>query len=76
MIVMGDFNADWNDDGATVQMIAGELALNAYSPTGKGQNTFPYNDKRLDWILVSDGLEYNSYSVVSDVVSDHRAVVA
>jgi len=76
MIVMGDFNAEWNDDGATVQMIAAELALNAYNPTGKGQNTFPYSDKRLDWILVSNGLEFRDYQVVSDAVSDHRGVIA
>ena len=76
MIVMGDFNADWNGKDTTVQLIASELALNAFDPTGKGQNTFPYSDKRLDWILVSNGLEFRDYQVVSDAVSDHRGVIA
>jgi endonuclease/exonuclease/phosphatase family metal-dependent hydrolase len=76
MVVMGDFNADWNGEDTTVRLIASELALNAYNPTGKGQNTFPYRNKRLDWILVSAGLEFRDYQVVSDAVSDHRGVIA
>ncbi|NNK32083.1 MAG: hypothetical protein HKP02_03105, partial [Xanthomonadales bacterium] len=37
-----------------------------------------YGDKgaRLDWILVSPGLEFLNYYVVPDVVSDHYAVAA
>ncbi|MEN8204482.1 MAG: endonuclease/exonuclease/phosphatase family protein [Pseudomonadota bacterium] len=76
MIVMGDFNADWSDKSTTVQLIADALALKAFDPTGKGQNTFPYSDKRLDWILVSSGLEFIEHQVVSDAVSDHRGVIA
>ena len=76
MIVMGDFNADWDASDATVRLIASELALNAYDPGGEGQNTFPYRGKRLDWILVSSGMEFREYQVVSDAVSDHRGVIA
>lgn len=76
MIVMGDFNADWGASEATVRLIASELALNAYDPDGKGQATFPYRNKRLDWILVSSGMEFREYQVVSDAVSDHRGVIA
>lgn len=76
MIVMGDFNADWDEADTTVQLIATELALDAYDPTGKGQITFPFSDKRLDWILISGGLQFRDYQVVSDAVSDHRGVIA
>lgn len=76
MIVMGDFNADWGASDATVRLIASELALNAYDPDGKGQATFPDRNKRLDWILVSSGMEFREYQVVSDAVSDHRGVIA
>ena len=76
MIVMGDFNADWGASDATVRLIASELALNAYDPGGEGQNTFPYRGKRLDWILVSSGMEFREYQVVTDAVSDHRGVIA
>ena len=76
MIVMGDFNADWNGKDTTVRLIASELALKAFNPTGNGLGTFTYSDKRLDWILVSNGLEFREYQVVSDAVSDHRGVIA
>ena len=73
---MGDFNADWNGKDMTVRMIASELALKAFNPTGKGQIAATYSDKRLDWILVSNELEFRDYQVVSDAVSDHRGVIA
>lgn len=76
MIVMGDFNADWGGKDSVVRLIAGELALNAYDPAAKGQITFPFRNKRLDWILVSSGLEFREYQVVADAVSDHRGVIA
>jgi endonuclease/exonuclease/phosphatase family metal-dependent hydrolase len=76
MIVMGDFNTDWSDKYTTVRLIASELALKAYNPAAKGQNTFPLSNKRLDWILVSGRFEFRDYQVVSDAVSDHRGVIA
>jgi endonuclease/exonuclease/phosphatase family metal-dependent hydrolase len=76
MIVMGDFNADWGGKDSVVRLIAGELALSAYDPAGTGQVTFPFRNKRLDWILVSSGLEFREYQVVADAVSDHRGVIA
>lgn len=76
MIVMGDLNTDWQNEGSTVRLIAGELGLKAHSPDLQGLETFPLSGKRLDWILLSGGLEFGSYRVVSDVLSDHRGVVA
>ncbi len=76
MIVMGDFNTDWHNKDTTVRLVASELGLNAYDPAATGQITFPFRGKRLDWILVSDGLEFRDYQVVSDAVSDHRGVIA
>jgi len=76
MIVMGDLNTDWQQQGSTVRLIAGELGLKAHSPDLQGLETFPLSGKRLDWILLSGGLEFSSYRVVSDVLSDHRGVIA
>ena len=76
MIVMGDFNAEWSEENNPVELIAGELGLSAYRPQAEGQGTFAYNGKRLDWVLISAGLEFRSYQVMSDAVSDHRGVVA
>ena len=76
MIVMGDFNTDWGNEGSTVRLIADELEVEAYSPGVEGLETFPLNGKRLDWILLSGELEFSSYRVVSDLLSDHLGVVA
>lgn len=76
MIVMGDLNTDWHHEDSTVRLIAGELDLNAHNPGAKGLETFPFSGKRLDWILLSKGLEFSGYRVVADVLSDHRGVVA
>jgi hypothetical protein len=32
--------------------------------------------RRFDWMLITDELEFIHYATLSDVVSDHRAVVA
>jgi len=76
MIVMGDLNTDWQHEDSTVRLLAAELGLDAHSPDVQGLETFPLSGKRLDWILLSGELEFNSYRVVSDVLSDHRGVVA
>jgi endonuclease/exonuclease/phosphatase family metal-dependent hydrolase len=76
VIVMGDLNTDWQHEDSTVRLIARELGLSAYSPDGQNLETFPWNGKRLDWILLSGELSFHSYRVMSDVLSDHRGVVA
>ncbi|MDB4304092.1 endonuclease/exonuclease/phosphatase family protein [Desulfosarcina sp.] len=76
MIVMGDLNTDWHHEDSTVRLITAELDLNAHSPDAQGLETFPFSGKRLDWILLSKSLEFSSYHVVSEVLSDHRGVVA
>jgi len=75
VIIMGDFNTEWQKN-STVQYISQELALSAFSPDGTGLETFPAYGERLDWILVSPGISFHSYQVVTDVVSDHRGVIA
>jgi len=76
MILMGDFNADWDGEDSVVRLIADALSLKAYDPASQGQVTFPYRNKRLDWILISSGLEFREYRVIADAVSDHRGVIA
>ena len=76
MIVMGDLNTDWQHEDSTVRVIASELGLSAYRPDSRGLETFPWSGKRLDWILLSAELKFSSYRVLTDVLSDHRVVVA
>jgi endonuclease/exonuclease/phosphatase family metal-dependent hydrolase len=73
---MGDFNTDWQEQHSALRMIVGELGLKAYRPEEPGLETFPPLGKRLDWILVSPPLEFTSYTVLPDKVSDHLGVIA
>jgi len=38
--------------------------------------TFPALGERLDWILISPGVEFCSYEVIGTRVSDHFGIVA
>lgn len=74
LIVMGDFND---------ARLAAELLPAAIAKRDRGLSSHPqasnlptYKSKVLDWILVSDELEFSSYQVLETPLSDHRAVVA
>jgi len=75
MIVMGDFNCEWKSKKSAVRAIAEGLNLKAYQPASLGMDTFPLLRRRMDWILISDELEFVTYRVLPDVISDHYAVV-
>jgi endonuclease/exonuclease/phosphatase family metal-dependent hydrolase len=78
MIVMGDFNSQWEDDESAVRAAVNELGLVAYQPENHDAalNTFPTFKARIDWILFSPQLEVTSYRVLADALSDHRPVTA
>lgn len=74
LIVMGDFNSELRP-GSPLDELVQSLNLRAYQPDADAP-TFVGRDARLDWILVSDELEFVDYDTVPDEVSDHRAVIA
>lgn len=76
VVVMGDFNTQWQNPDSALQLITRELALSAYRPEQDDLATFPALGRRLDWILVSPEFEFRSYDVIPDRVSDHRGVAA
>jgi endonuclease/exonuclease/phosphatase family metal-dependent hydrolase len=76
LIVLGDFNSDWYEEESPLRRIAEKLRLKAYRPDAAHLVTFPATNRRLDWILHSSELKFHSYKVLSDTLSDHRAVVA
>ena len=76
MIILGDFNSDWVNDDSVVTDLAHRCRLQTYRPLAGDLGTFWKGDRRLDWILISDELEFKHYSVLPDIVSDHYAVVA
>ena len=76
MVLMGDFNTDWQTEDSSLKLLAGELDLSVYRPHAAGLSTYGDKGARLDWILVSQELEFSEYEVYPDVVSDHYAVAA
>ncbi|TXS92909.1 hypothetical protein FV139_13180 [Parahaliea maris] len=74
IILMGDFNEQWQEEDSVVRQLVEQADLHAYEPASTVHPT--YKAKRLDWILLSDDFEITSYSTAMDAVSDHRLVVA
>jgi endonuclease/exonuclease/phosphatase family metal-dependent hydrolase len=76
VIIMGDLNTGWHQQGSATQYLGRELGLTAFQPQNDELVTFPALGERLDWILVSPGLEFHSHNIIGDGVSDHHGVVA
>ncbi len=76
LIIMGDLNSEWHQQGSATRQLVDELGLTAFQPLNAELVTFPALDERLDWILVSSGLEFHSHKTIGNGISDHRGVVA
>ena len=75
-IVAGDLNE--RPGGLALKVLASRFR-DAVAEAGSGSDfTFPAEDptRRVDYVLVSDGVRAKSVSVLPDVASDHLAVVA
>ena len=77
-IVLGDMNCSWTSREDTLRLLGKEANVRAHAPEGRDLATFPARRprRRLDWILISPELEFLSYRVLPDRVSDHLAVAA
>lgn len=76
LVIMGDFNTEWDHKDGVLLKLARELDLVAHSPEVDDIVTYPRLDRRLDWILISDPLRFEGFRVLRDEVSDHLVVVA
>ncbi len=76
LIIMGDLNNEWNEEDSVLVNLISNLNLKAYQPESDKFISYPALNKRFDWILVSKDLEFISFKVLSDELSDHRAVIA
>jgi endonuclease/exonuclease/phosphatase family metal-dependent hydrolase len=76
LVLMGDFNTDWQTPDSSLKNLAGRLGLQVYEPHADGLATYGDKGARLDWILISPELRFRRYAVYPDVVSDHYAVAA
>ena len=75
LIVLGDFNSEWSASDSQVKALAESLELQAFAPEAEHLATFSkLGNKRLDWILISQDLEFVDYRVLPDEVADHLAV--
>lgn len=77
LIVLGDLNCAAGPSAEAFQLLVGRLDLRPYRPE-LHQPTFPSSRpaRRIDWILVSDELEFVSHRTVDARLSDHLGVVA
>jgi endonuclease/exonuclease/phosphatase family metal-dependent hydrolase len=76
LVVMGDFNCPWSERRRSLDLLMHELKLR---PCRDGAHaTYPAWRPlvRLDWILVSEGLDFSAYQTLDDRVSDHLGVIA
>ena len=76
LIILGDFNSDWLADELVDRALANDNGLKGYRPDADDLGTYPSGNKRLDWILISETLEFISYEVMPDMLSDHKAIIA
>jgi endonuclease/exonuclease/phosphatase family metal-dependent hydrolase len=75
-VVLGDFNCEWSERRRCLALLERELKLRPAEATGNA--TFPSWRPlvRLDWILISEELDFAAYETLPDRLSDHLAVVA
>ena len=76
LIILGDFNSEWFSNKSVIKRLAEKGELKAYKPQADNLPTYAGSGSRLDWILISKELEFISYKVLPDKLSDHLMVVA
>lgn len=76
LVVMGDFNCQLQNSKEVFAILRDELDLSAYELCSEDLDTYTFLGRRLDWILISSELEFHSYTVSEDRISDHLAVVS
>jgi endonuclease/exonuclease/phosphatase family metal-dependent hydrolase len=50
--------------------------MQVYRPMAADLGPYPSSGRRLDWVLISDDLEFLNHEILPHMVSDHHAVVA
>ena len=76
VVILGDFNTDWDSDDTSLRAIADNGKFTLYEPQDTTLGTYKNGKHRLDWILISRDLEFVSYTVPQVLLSDHQPVQA
>lgn len=76
LIVMGDFNCAWSERRRSLDRLHKELKLRPFRELARP--TYPAWRPlvQLDWILISEGLDFAGYGTLDDRVSDHLGIIA
>jgi endonuclease/exonuclease/phosphatase family metal-dependent hydrolase len=72
LAIMGDFNSA----DIAERLVASEIEHNLHTYQASNSALSTYKNKRLDWIILSNDLQFNQFFVSPLVMSDHRAIVA
>ncbi len=75
LVIAGDFNCGYNRNSA-VKLLADRLNLCVWDEKSEKLGTHQPGNRRLDWIMITKDLEFVSYEVLPDRISDHKAVKA
>ena len=78
LIVMGDFNCDLTGPEDSLRLLVAALELKTWPfPEGRGA-TFPAGNPktRIDYILISDELEFVACVSPAKLLTDHLPVIA
>jgi endonuclease/exonuclease/phosphatase family metal-dependent hydrolase len=73
-IIMGDFNSEWLAEVSVIKELVTKTRYITYRPESGDYNS--YKDKRLDWILITNEMEFINYQVLPDTLSDHAMIIA
>ena len=78
LIVMGDFNCSLADNEDSLRLLVEALGLRAWVFTDRLGATFPAKrpTRRIDYILVSEDLDFVAYESPPKMLTDHLPVIA
>lgn len=77
LVVLGDLNCCFEREPKSMRLLVETLGLRAHQPASRAP-TYPSRRprRRLDWILISEDLDYHGYHTVPVPLSDHLVLVA
>lgn len=74
LVIMGDFNSV--EIARQLMCEESDKGRHLHTTGDSSEPWHTYKDKRLDWILLSDELDFHEYTTYPAALSDHRVVTA
>lgn len=72
-IILGDFNSEWLGEEKIIKKFAEQGRYRAYQPESNAFHS--YSDRRLDWALITNDLDFINYYIADESLSDHKPIV-